>query len=268
MVTGDGGDELFAGYTRYETYPRQDRLVRWLRRARLPAVVLGILGRIGILPGRLESLAQQLAGDTYTNFSGLNTSRPFTAMLKREHRRAISDGAVFKPIVERIREKRLPLVKALQYFELKTILPGRMLYKVDRFSMAYSVEARAPFLDHELAQFAFTIPDRINIRGKVTKAVLKEILAEDFDDAFVHRSKQGFGNPLSLWFRDADPASVFRILLDRGSRVFAFLDYQATHAFLPQLENGYRGTGEKAIWRVLVLAHFLEANRAWLRTPA
>jgi asparagine synthase (glutamine-hydrolysing) len=268
IVTGDGGDEMFAGYTRYETFPRKDRLVRWLRRARLPALVLGMLGRLGILPGRLESLAHDLAGDTYTNFSGLNTSKPFTSMLKREHRRAISDGAVFKPIVERIREKRLPLVKALQYFELKTILPGRMLYKVDRFSMAYSVEARAPFLDHELAQFAFTIPDRINIRGKVTKAVLKEILAEDFDAAFVHRTKQGFGNPLSLWFRDADPASVFGILLDRQSRIFAFLDYQATHSFLPQLKSGYRGAGEKAIWRVLVLAHFLEANRSWLRTPA
>jgi len=268
IVTGDGGDELFAGYTRYETYPKKERLVRWLRHARLPGVVLGILGRLGVLPARLKSLAQELAGDTFTNFSGLNRSKPFTSMLKREHRRVISDGAVFKKIVERIREKRLPLIKALQYFELKTILPGRMLYKVDRFSMAYSVEARAPLLDHELAEFAFTIPDRINIRGKVTKAVLKEILAEDFDDAFVHRTKQGFGNPLSLWFRDADPSSVFGILLDRKSRIFAFLDYEATHNFFPQLKNAYRGSGEKEIWRVLVLAHFLEANRSWLRTPA
>jgi asparagine synthase (glutamine-hydrolysing) len=269
IVTGDGGDEMFAGYTRYETFPRKDRLVRWLRRARLPAVMLGILGRLRILPGRLESLTHYLAGDTYTHFTGLSAGKPFTSMLKREHRRAgISDGAVFKKIVERIREKRLPIVKALQYFELKTILPGRMLYKVDRFSMAYSVEARAPFLDHGLAEFAFTIPDRINIRGATTKAVLKEILAEDFDNAFVHRPKQGFGNPLSSWFRDADPASVFGILLDPRSQVFSFLDYEATHAFLPQLRNGYRGTGEKAIWRVLVLAHFLEANRSWLRMPA
>ena len=268
IVTGDGGDEMFAGYTRYETYPRKDRLVRWLRRARLPAVVLGILRRFDLLPERLESLAQDLAGDTYTNYTGLNRSKPFTSMLKREHRRAISDGAVFKRIVERISEKRLPPVKALQYFEMKTILPGRMLYKVDRFSMAYSVEARAPLLDHELAEFAFTIPDWINIRGKVTKAVLKEILAEDFDDAFVHRTKQGFGNPLSLWFRDADRASVFGILLDPHSRIFDFLDFEATHKFLPQLRNGYRGSGEKDIWRVLVLAHFLEANRTWLRSPA
>jgi asparagine synthase (glutamine-hydrolysing) len=268
IVTGDGGDEMFAGYTRYETYPKTDRLVRWLRRARVPAMVLGALRRLRLLPGRLESLAHDLAGDTYTNFSGLNRSKPFTSMLKREQRRDISDGAVFRKVVERIRDKRLPIVKALQYFEMKTILPGRMLYKVDRFSMAYSVEARAPLLDHVLAEFAFTIPDRVNIRGKVTKAVLKDILAEDFDDAFVHRTKQGFGNPLSLWFRDADPASVFGILLDPKSRVFDFLDYEATHAFLPQLKNGYRGTGEKKIWRVLVLAHFLEANRSWLRKAA
>jgi hypothetical protein len=71
-----------------------------------------------------------------------------------------------------------------------------------------------------------------------------------------------------LWFRDADPASVFGILLDQRSRIYDFLDYHATHAFLPQLKSGYRGTGEKDVWRVLVLAHFLEANRTWLRTPA
>ena len=133
-----------------------------------------------------------------------------------------------------------------------------MLYKVDRFSMYYGVEARTPFLDHTLAELAFSIPDALNVNKKSTKVILKKILEKDFDDRFVYRQKQGFGNPLDYWFRNTKPADIFKILLDRSSIIYQYLDYQKLHTALPEIRRGYAGRKTTELWRMLVLGHFLE----------
>lgn len=149
----------------------------------------------------------------------------------------------------------------MQYIELKSILPGRMLYKLDRFSMFYGVEARSPFLDHKLAEMAFSLDDSVTLEDNTPKAILKKILLEDFDSSFVHREKQGFGNPLSNWFSSAQNSSVFEILTNQQSAIFNYLNYNKTHKAFPQLKRGYSGHGEKSLWRLLVLAHFIEKHK-------
>ena len=84
-----------------------------------------------------------------------------------------------------MKDEKFSTVKAAQYLELKTILPGRMLYKIDRFSMFFGVEARAPFLDHKLVEFAFNIPDKYNINLRQRKNILKTILSVDLPNSFV-----------------------------------------------------------------------------------
>ncbi len=267
ILTGDGGDEMFAGYTRYISYPKRDALIRTLQKLRLPKIILFLFDRIGCLPGRLRSLKTLLDGNTISNFTGLNTSSPFTTLLKTQYQvKDMHKAGVFSKISDKIRQKGLPIVKALQYLELKTILPGRMLYKLDRFSMFYGVEARSPFLDHKLVEMAYSIPDGVNISNGITKSILKELLSQDFDDNFVHREKQGFGNPLSNWFRESNAGEIFALLQAKNSVIFQYLNFEATHQRFYQLKHGYQGSGEKEIWRILVLAHYFENYKSFIKS--
>lgn len=266
ILTGDGGDEMFAGYDRYVSYPKRDAFIKTLQKLVLPKIALTLLEKTGLLPEKFKSLRKLLDGDTISNYTSLNRSSPFTDILKPEHQvKNIHKAGVFSKISKKISEKKLSTVKSLQYLELKTILPGRMLYKLDRFSMFYSVEARSPFLDHKLAEMAYSIPDEVNISNNVTKSVLKDLLSQDFDDAFVHRDKQGFGNPLSNWFRESESKDIFSILLNKSSFVYNYLDFEATHKKFPQIKNGYQGSEEKSLWRILVLAHYLNNYKDFIK---
>jgi len=266
ILTGDGGDEMFAGYTRYIDYPKRDAFIKTLQNLILPKIILSLFDKTGLLPPKFKSLKTLLDGNTISNFTGLNTSSPFTELLKPKYQVTdIHKAGVFSTISSKIRKKGLSTVKALQYLELKTILPGRMLYKLDRFSMFYGIEARSPFLDHKLAEMAYTIPDDVNMLNGVPKSVLKDLLSQDFDDSFVHREKQGFGNPLSNWFRESKAEEIFAILLNKNSFIFHYLDFEKTHSNFHQLKNGYKGTGEKDLWRILVLAHYFENYKAFIK---
>lgn len=259
ILTGDGGDEMFAGYDRYIDYPKKDKLIRLIRALAFPKAILSFLNNFGLLPPKLRSLNTRLHGNTISNFTGLNTNAAFTEILKPEFKiDNFSNIDIYSDIKAKIKKKGLSTVKALQYLEMKTILPGRMLYKLDRFSMHYGVEARPPFLDHKLVEMAYTLPDKVNISNNTTKMVLKDLLSQDFDANFVHRDKQGFGNPLSNWFKKAQDRDIFKLLLDQNSFIFNYLSYDKTHNLFPQIKQGYKGTGEKELWRLLVLAHYLE----------
>src|SRR5204863_7384109 len=91
-------------------------------------------------------------------------------------------------------------LSALQYLDLKSYLPLDILTKVDRMSMAHSIEARVPLLDHKLVEFAATIPPDLNLRGG-TKHVFKQALRGRLPDVILDRPKQGFAVPLAAWFR-------------------------------------------------------------------
>jgi len=91
-------------------------------------------------------------------------------------------------------------VSRSQYIDLQTWLPGRMLVKVDRASMANSLEVRTPFLDHELIEWAATLPVDLKIKGNTGKYVLKKSLEAQLPAQILYRSKQGFSPPLKAWF--------------------------------------------------------------------
>ena len=124
--------------------------------------------------------------------------------------------------------------------------------------MFYSVEARSPFLDHELAEMAFAMPSSFNLSDEQTKMVPKKILEKDFSMEFVHRKKMGFGNPLSHWFRNADSEGLFKVLIDPESRIFDYIDYNSLHDYFPQIKKGYDGEKDKELWRMMVLGRYLE----------
>lgn len=257
ILTGDGGDEMFAGYDRYQMYSARYVLFSWLNKMKLPKLFLRALLASGITSRKLKKLARVIDSNIAHSYLNYDCDLSLLKMLRHDVGEEVKRFAVFDCIKEKIEKFKLSPVKALQYLELKTILPGRMLYKLDRFSMAYSVEARSPFLDHQLVEMAFSIPDRFNVDKSGGKVLLKKILGKDFPEEFVHRKKQGFGNPFSAWFSHSDSRNIFDIVNDSSSLIFKYFDYEKFHQEFPQFKNGYEGDREKEMWRFLVLANYL-----------
>lgn len=259
ILTGDGGDELFAGYNRYANFSKKNDAVGWLRS--IPGVkeLMRALSRTGQVPGKMNRAAEFISSDTVTNYITSRYRFDLADLLRQGF--DLDRFDCISEVRRTVEKQDMSVIKALQYLEMKTILPGRMLYKVDRFSMRYGVEARTPFLDHNLAELAFSIPASYNVTKKSSKAILKKILEQDFEDDFVYREKQGFGNPLDLWFRNHRTNNIFGILLDDKSLIYEYLDREGLHAAFPQVRGGYDGKSTNEIWRLIVLAHFLENNR-------
>ena len=209
-LSGDGGDEHFAGYRRYRWHMNEERL-----RSRLPLALrrplFGALGRwypkADWAPRvfRAKTTFQALARDsvaaymhTVSQTGEAQRTRLFSGDLKRRlggyraietfHRHAQRAGT----------DDPLSLI---QYLDTKTYLVGDILTKVDRASMAHALEVRVPLLDHKLLEWAATLPSNLKLRGQQGKYILKKSLKPYLPDDVLYRSKMGFGVPLARWFR-------------------------------------------------------------------
>ncbi|HXG05456.1 MAG TPA: asparagine synthase (glutamine-hydrolyzing) [Candidatus Binatia bacterium] len=210
-LSGDGGDEVFAGYQ------RRYGLNRWERRARgwLPAgfrrTVIGALGRhypkADWLPRPLRAryVLQNLAVSferAYFNDLCLFRDDERARLLASDFQRAVAGHDPFDVVrVHFDRTRGLDPLARLLYVDLKTWLPNDILVKVDRMSMANSLEVRSPFLDHRLVEFAATVPSDLKYRGRTSKYLVKRHLEHRVPAAAVHRPKQGFEIPVSEWLR-------------------------------------------------------------------
>jgi asparagine synthase (glutamine-hydrolysing) len=133
-----------------------------------------------------------------------------------------------------------------------TYLPGDLLVKADRMTMSHSLEARSPFLDHHVVDFAARLPERIKFRRGRQKHLLRRLLRRDFPRSFVDRRKQGFGVPLDKWFRD-DLNEMMRESIEDSTLVEAgYLDRQAMRDVLAQHERG-EANRQATLWGLLVL---------------
>jgi asparagine synthase (glutamine-hydrolysing) len=208
----------------------------------------------------LNKLKNFIYKDFISNYISTDDDFGLRQLVRNDYRNVDKHSTIFQDIIEKINREKPSYVKALQYLELRTILPGRMLYKIDRFSMYYGIEARSPLLDHKLAEMAFTIPERFNVKNRTTKLMLKKLLEKDYDNNFIYRKKMGFGNPFSHWFEQIDFNKVFKILIDQDSEIFRYLEYDKLHEYFPDIKNGYKhkGGNEKELWRMLVLGYYFE----------
>jgi asparagine synthase (glutamine-hydrolysing) len=206
VLSGDGGDELFAGYTRYAVERRRGgfaRLPRVLRAGvmqplgrKLPH---GAWGRNFIHNVALDPLERYL--EEVSVFTRLN--RP--ALYTEEFRRRLGDdegkaAALFRG--HAAHAAGTGALGSLLYLDSKTYLPGDILTKVDRMSMAASLEARVPLLDHKLIEFVARIPPSLKMKGFETKHVFKQAVRGLVPDEILDRPKQGFGVPIQKWIND------------------------------------------------------------------
>jgi asparagine synthase (glutamine-hydrolysing) len=202
VLSGDGGDELFGGYDRYLPHPR----VAAFDRAPLPGLRAAAALAWPLLPhgarGKnfLRHVAKDAAGrylDSITFFQPDERA----ALYADGARAALASSAEARlwPHFERFRA--LSHDSGMMRFDFETYLPEDVLTKVDRMSMAHSIESRVPLLDNTVIDYAATLPARFKIRAGRRKHVLKEALRPLLPAGILDRKKQGFGIPLGTWFR-------------------------------------------------------------------
>jgi asparagine synthase (glutamine-hydrolysing) len=256
VLSGDGGDEIFAGYERYA--------VDWRRR------YLGIVRRLGLAPitaALSRALPQGTFGKNYLHTTSLPridryvegvchfangaltalADGPLAATLARER----ADADPFSPFIARGRGLGFPA--RLQCLDLDTYLPGDILTKVDRMTMAHSIEARVPLLDHTLVEFAAGLPARFALRRGEGKYLFKRALGGVVPSAILTRAKKGFAVPLTYWFREGLDGYLAEHLLGADARSRAYV----RRGFVEQLFALYRRTGRQGyleqLWSLLVL---------------
>jgi asparagine synthase (glutamine-hydrolysing) len=212
VLSGDGGDELFAGYDKYVVEARERTYERLPRPLRQCAGAIGALLPHGTYGRRfLRHLALE-GTRRYLDASSLFHTDEFPRLFRRS---ALEQLLHHDPSADALcapGNGGSDWLSAIQYRDLNRYLPLDILTKVDRMTMAHSLEARPPLLDHPLVEFAATIPARFRLRGGTTKYLFKRAMRGWLPDGIIDRPKHGFAVPLADWFR-GDLAGFARDLL-------------------------------------------------------
>ena len=263
VLTGDGGDEVFGGYDKYVVEERersQDELPAWLRSvaARVGrAMPLGMTGRNYLQHMGYEGASRYL--DAGTLFRRDEQAR----LLAPAARAEVQASDPWSAWLSVHRTARGPWLSVLQYCDLQGYLPLDILTKVDRMTMAHSIEARPPLLDHRLVEFAATIPAHLMLRNGTTKYLFKQALRGQLPDEIIDRRKQGFAVPLSHWFRGDWGGYVRDILLSDTCRQRGILDPKYVERILRVHARGR--DLDQHIWTLLSLEQWC---RTFLDRPA
>lgn len=249
VLSGDGGDEAFAGYERYRKFLALERLgaVR-----PLAARGLGLAGRwlSGQRGQRLRRLAERLSErfpDSY--LSGVALSRP--AELRALLGAAGDEGyAALHPLFRP--EDRRPLLDRIVEADIRSYLLDDILVKLDRMTMAASIEGRAPLLDHRVLEFAVRLPVFLRLRHGRGKYLLRQLARRWLPSDILDKPKQGFAIPLPEWFRGTLGAMAADVFASRAFRERGWLDPGVADRLLSAHR---RGTAEHSepLWQLLVL---------------
>jgi asparagine synthase (glutamine-hydrolysing) len=259
-LSGDGADEVFGGYRRYFYGVLEERIrsrfPEWFRRS-----VLAFGGRyypkLDFLPQvfraktLLSNLSQALGDAYFTSMSGFR-DESLTEILSpalRQQLRGYSPRHEFRTRFEAV--KHLAPLEQMQAVDYQTYLPGDILVKTDRAAMAYSLETRAPWLDHRLAEFACALPTDFKLLNKTGKFIFKRALSKSVPEPILRRGKMGFSVPLAEWFRNGLRPTFEDSVLT--SEMAAFLNLGTVRRIFGEHQSGLHDHSRK-LWSLLMLA--------------
>jgi len=266
-LAGDGGDELFAGYDRYFSYLRRRKIRlfpfgsgRWYRERVHPILPMHWRGRRFVYNLSLPCRQRYLDGISMLPCRREKNiySKDFLAWANRQP----SPYDSFLPFLEH--GPATDPLSEVQYLDAKTYLAGDILTKVDRMSMANSLEVRAPFLDHPLAEWAAMLSPRWKLRFGELKYVLKK-LAERLriPKKVLYRPKRGFTMPLFHWFRENPGPALLDILLEPRTLRRGYFAESGVRQLLKEHRQGVRDRSSE-LWQLLILElwhrNFLETK--------
>jgi len=268
-LSGDGGDENFIGYRRYRLFAMEERL-RSMLPAGIRAPLFGWLGRTypkldwapRVFRGKttFEALARS-ASDAYLHGVSICADgmrrRMFAASFARDLQ-SYNARDVFES--HRAGKEFADPLRMVQYLDFKTYLPGDILTKVDRASMAHSLEVRVPFLDHRFVEWTAALPTAEKLKRAAGKYALKRALEPHLPREVLYRTKMGFAVPLDLWFRDSLRARIANAVTGerlKGCGVFApeYLD-----TLVGEHQSGRRNHSAP-LWALLMFDGFLKAQQ-------
>jgi asparagine synthase (glutamine-hydrolysing) len=263
-LSGDAGDENFAGYRRYRWHLYEEG-VRGVLALGVRRALFGPLGKIypkldwapRVL--RAKTTLQALARDTYEAYMHSVSimgremrSQVFTPQLK-------SSLAGYDAVeVFRGHAHQAPVddpLALVQYLDFRTYLPGDILVKVDRASMAHGLEVRVPMLDHEFVEWVARLPSRFKLRDGEGKYILKKALEPYVPPDIMYRRKMGFAVPVTRWFREQLREEVRERLLRGSLRNLGLFDLGSIGTLLDQHQSGRRDHSAP-LWSLLMFEGF------------
>jgi asparagine synthase (glutamine-hydrolysing) len=218
VLSGDGGDELFGGYDKYVVEQHERRYDRWPRLLKRACGAIGRRLPHGTPGQRWLSHVALSGARRYVDASTLFAGRELQRLLTADARRHLRGDEAIAPAVATLNGMPAGSLAAMQYWDLHHYLPLDILVKVDRMTMAHSLEARPVLLDHRLVELAATIPESLQVRGSTRKYLFKRAVAATLPDGVAQRRKQGFDVPLAHWFRGPWLDFVGDTLLSKTSR--------------------------------------------------
>jgi len=244
VLSGEGGDELFAGYPKYRAAKAMATI------STLPgglrSSIAGALDRH--LPHRLgrARIGLRVVGERHQADQFRTWFAPFTS----SERRALLAGVESRPPV--MDPSNPDVIRGMLLGDLRSWLPDNLLERGDRMSMAASLELRPPLLDHRLVDLAFRLPSDLKVRDGRTKWILKEVARRYLPGEIVDRRKVGFRVPLDAWFRGELRDSMWDRLTGAGSFVGETFDRKAVRDLLQRHESGTFNE-ENRIWTLMSL---------------
>jgi asparagine synthase (glutamine-hydrolysing) len=238
VLSGDGGDEIFAGYEKYVVERRERRNPPWPRHVRrLLATISQTMPRG--MRGRNFLRHQSLAGaERYLDAITLFPRNELKSLFRPEYFELLALHDPWESKASHLEARDRNWLSNLQALDLKNYLPLDILTKVDRMSMAHSIEARVPLLDHKLVEFAATIPPELNLSGETTKYTFKQAMRGILPDSIIDRPKHGFAIPLNYWFRGKLGGYVRDLLLGEQARQRGLFNTGYLERLLARHERG------------------------------
>ncbi|WP_207533052.1 asparagine synthase (glutamine-hydrolyzing) [Desertivirga arenae] len=249
-LSGDAGDEGFIGYSRYKWFKMVSPIFT------LPLVVRHLIGStarmspnyvhklvgMGISVKDLNTLYKKMFGgmeNSWVKFQEAGLNSPFTTLLMN---------------------KSKPLVENLADFDIKTYLNGDINTKVDRASMAFSLESRSPLMDYRVIEFARSLPLEYKYNGKVQKRILKDLLYQHVPAKIFDRPKAGFTMPFKEWFRNELKEYVLDNLSNKELQNIPGINIQRTEEIIKEHMTG-KWNRYPQIWKLLVLSQWLKQQK-------
>lgn len=264
-LSGDGGDEIFGGYRRYYWHHQEHRV-----RSLLPTFLRHpIFGAAAALYPKLDWAPRPLrAKATLQNLARGSAEAYFNTICsipENVRRRLFSTAwqkrlAGYEPIDtlrdHMTRAQTDDCLSQIQYADLKTYLPGDILTKVDRASMAKSLEVRVPLLDHDLVQWLATLPSSMKLRGREGKYIFKKAMESHLPQEVLYRPKMGFAVPLKAWFRGPLRDRARQIVTAGNLVESGMFDVPYLRSLVEQHQSG-RFDHSSAIWSLMMFESFL-----------
>ncbi len=255
VLSGDGGDELFAGYTRYvvdrgrSAFSLMPGLLRkGLMQPLSSHLPHGTFGRNFIHNISLDPIDRYL--DSVSVFTRLNKESLYTDGFREQLRDGDWVTKCFHKLAAKVGTGNS--LDRLLYLDSKTYLPGDIMTKVDRMSMAVSLEARAPLLDHKLIDFVTHIPASMKLAGVETKHILKRAVSDLVPKEILNRPKQGFGVPVQEWINQQLRGRMQETLSDSRTRQRGYVNPAYLNVLLDEHERGRRDHSV-SLWALLML---------------